>query len=128
VVSPGEHVHGLEAVEAEPEEVEELEVPRGSKGHLKAIEFTGSLCYDGNSEELIAQETIAMEKEIIFAVEESPEGGYVAKALGFSIYTEADTFEDLKKMVHESVLCHFEDKERPKIIRLHLVKEELLAV
>jgi hypothetical protein len=69
-----------------------------------------------------------MEKEIIFSVEEAPEGGYLAKALGFSIVTEAETFEDLKKMVHDSVLCHFEEKERPKVIRLHLVKEELLAV
>ena len=69
-----------------------------------------------------------MEKEIIFSVEEAPEGGCQAKALGFSIFTEAYTFEDLKKMVHDAVLCHFEDKERPKVIRLHLVKEELLAV
>jgi hypothetical protein len=69
-----------------------------------------------------------MEKEIIFAVEEAPEGGYQARALGFSIFTEADTFEELKKMVHESVLCHFGETERPRVIRLHLVKEELLAV
>jgi len=69
-----------------------------------------------------------MEKEIIFSVEEAPEGGYLARALGFSIFTEADTFEGLKKAVHDAVLCHFEDKDRPKVIRLHLVKEELLAV
>ena len=69
-----------------------------------------------------------MDKEIIFAVEEAPEGGYQAKALGFSIVTEAETFDDLKKMVHDAVLCHFEDNERPKVIRLHLVKEELLLV
>ena len=74
------------------------------------------------------QEIALMEKEIIFSVEEAPEGGYQAKALGFSIFTEADTFEDLKKMVHDAVLCHFEDKDRPKVIRLHLVKDELLAV
>ncbi len=69
-----------------------------------------------------------MEKEIIFTVEESPEGGYEARALGFSIFTEADTFEELKKMVQDAVVCHFEEAERPKIIRLHIVKEELLAV
>lgn len=69
-----------------------------------------------------------METEIIFSVEEAPEGGYQATALGFSIVTEADTFEDLKKMVHEAVLCHFEEKDQPKVIRLHLVKEELLSV
>ena len=70
----------------------------------------------------------AMEKEIIFNVDESPEGGYEARALGFSIFTQADTFDDLKKMVQEAVLCHFDEKERPKVIRLHMVKEELLAV
>ncbi len=69
-----------------------------------------------------------MEKEIIFTVEESPEGGYEARALGFSIFTEADTFEELKKAVQDAVVCHFEEAERPKIIRLHIVKEELLAV
>lgn len=69
-----------------------------------------------------------MEKEIIFTVEESPEGGYEARALGFSIFTEADTFEELKKMVQDAVVCHFEEAERPKIICLHIVKEELLAV
>lgn len=69
-----------------------------------------------------------MEKEIIFIVEESVEAGYEAKALGHSIFTEADTFEELKKMVHDAVLCHFDETERPKVIRLHMVKEELLPV
>lgn len=69
-----------------------------------------------------------MGKEIIFTVEESPEGGYEAHALGYSIFTEADTFEELKKMVQDAVVCHFDEAERPKIIRLHLLKEELLAV
>jgi len=69
-----------------------------------------------------------MEKEIIFIVEESPEGGYQAKALGYPIFTEADSFEELKKMVQDAVVCHFEDRERPRVVRLHMVKEELLAV
>ncbi len=69
-----------------------------------------------------------MEKEVIFVIEESPEGGYEAKALGHSIFTEADTLEELKKMVRDAVLCHFNEQDRPKIIRLHMVKEELLAV
>ena len=67
-----------------------------------------------------------MDKEIIFMVEESPEGGYEAKALGHSIYTEADTFEDLRSMVKDAVQCHFEESVRPKLIRLHLVKEEVI--
>jgi len=69
-----------------------------------------------------------MEKEIIFLVEESPEGGYEARALGHSIFTEADTYEDLKQMVKDAVSCHFEPEHKPRVVRLHLVKEEILAV
>jgi len=69
-----------------------------------------------------------MEKEIIFVVEESPEGGYEAKALGYPIFTEADSYEELKKMVQNAVSCHFEKTQRPKVIRLHMVKDELLTV
>ncbi len=68
------------------------------------------------------------EKEIIFIVEESPEGGYEARSLGHSIFTEADTFEELRTMVQDAVSCHFDDDERPRIIRLHLVREELITV
>lgn len=67
-----------------------------------------------------------MPKEVIFVVEESPEGGYEARALGHSIFTEADTLEELKKMARDAVRCHFEEDERPTIIRLHLVKDEVI--
>ena len=79
-------------------------------------------------ERLCAKRELLMEKEIIFNVDESPEGGYEARALGFSIFTQADTFDELKKMVQDAVLCHFDEKDRPRVIRLHMVKEELLAV
>ena len=69
-----------------------------------------------------------MEKEIIFVVDESPEGGYEARALGHSIFTQAESFEELKKMVQDAVQCHFDEGVRPKVVRLHMVKEELLAV
>jgi hypothetical protein len=69
-----------------------------------------------------------MDKEIIFLVEESPEGGYEARALGHSIFTEADTYEDLKHMVQDAVSCHFEPELRPRLVRLCLVKEDILAV
>lgn len=69
-----------------------------------------------------------MNDEIIFVVEESPEGGYEAKAIGHSIYTEADTLDELKEAIRDAVRCHFEDAEKPRIIRLHFVKEEILAV
>ena len=67
-------------------------------------------------------------KEIIFLVEESPEGGYEARALGYAIFTEADSFEELKIQVRDAVRCHFEEEDRPAMIRLHLVKEEVLPV
>lgn len=69
-----------------------------------------------------------MVKEIIFLVEESLEGGYEAKALGHSIYTEAETIEELKKSVKDAVQCHFDESDMPRIIRLHMVKEEVIAV
>ena len=64
--------------------------------------------------------------EIIFAVEESPEGGFEARALGHSIFTQADTVEELRAMVQDAVRCHFDDADRPHVIRLHWVKDEVL--
>jgi len=64
--------------------------------------------------------------EIIFTVEESPEGGFEARALGHSIFTQADTLEELRTMVQDAVRCHFEDADRPRVIRLHWVKDEVL--
>lgn len=64
--------------------------------------------------------------EIIFIVEESNEGGFTAKALGFSIFTEADTIEELREAVKDAVKCHFDDDVQ-RVIRLHWVKEEVFA-
>jgi len=66
-------------------------------------------------------------KELIFLVEESPEGGYTARALEHAIITEADSYEEVKAAVKEAVECHFED-ELPKIVRLHFVKEEVFSI
>jgi hypothetical protein len=66
--------------------------------------------------------------EIIFLVEEAPEGGYTARALGYSIFTEAETWDELKEAAQEAVRCHFEEGQQPRMIRLHIVKEEVLAV
>ena len=66
--------------------------------------------------------------EIVFAVDEAPEGGYTARALGHSIFTEADSLEELRRMVREAVLTHFDEHELPKAIRLHVVKDEVIAV
>lgn len=64
--------------------------------------------------------------EIIFTVEESLEGGYEAKALGYSIYTQAETLDELKVMLRDAVRCHFDESDRPRVIRLHLVRDEVL--
>lgn len=66
--------------------------------------------------------------EIIFAVKESPEAGYEASALGYSIHTQAESLEELKAMVRDAVRCHFDEADRPRLIRLHLVKDEVIAV
>jgi len=66
--------------------------------------------------------------EIIFLVEEADEGGYTARALGHSIFTEADTWEELKEAVQEAVRCHFEEKDLPRVIRLHSIHEEVVTV
>lgn len=66
--------------------------------------------------------------EIIFEVREAPEGGYDARALGHSVFTQGEDWDDLKEMVRDAVLCHFDDGEPPKVIRLHFVREEAIAV
>ena len=66
--------------------------------------------------------------EIIFEVTESDDGGYEARALDHSIFTQGDEWDDLKAMVRDAVLCHFEDGSAPGVIKLHLVCEEAIAV
>ncbi|MBE0481685.1 MAG: 2-oxoisovalerate dehydrogenase [Dehalococcoidia bacterium] len=69
-----------------------------------------------------------MPKEILFLVEESPEGGYEARVPGCSIYTQAETLNEMKKMAVDAVRCHFDEAEMPRLIRLHVVREEVIAV
>ena len=66
--------------------------------------------------------------ELIFVVGEAPEGGYVARALGQSIFTEAETLVELPNKVREAVRCHFDEGKAPKLVRLHHVREEVIAV
>ncbi|OIP12577.1 MAG: 2-oxoisovalerate dehydrogenase [Armatimonadetes bacterium CG2_30_66_41] len=68
-----------------------------------------------------------MSTELLFLVEESAEGGFQARAMGQSIFTEADTLEELRSAVLDAVDCHFEPTERPRLVRLHLVRDEVLA-
>ncbi len=66
--------------------------------------------------------------EIIFLVENAVEGGYTARALGESIFTEADDFDSLREQVRDAIDCHFEEEHKPKVVRLHFVSEEVFAV
>jgi hypothetical protein len=68
-----------------------------------------------------------MSREIIFLVEEDSEGGYIAKALDHSILTQAENMNELKAMTQDAVRCHFEESDRPSIIRLHIVKDEVIS-
>jgi hypothetical protein len=68
-----------------------------------------------------------LDSEIIFAVQESPEGGYEARALGYSIFTQAGTMDELKANLREAVRCHFDEGKAPLVIRLHMVKDEVIS-
>jgi hypothetical protein len=66
--------------------------------------------------------------EIIFLVEEAPEGGYTARALGESIFAEADDAASLEANIRNAVHCHFENDEMPRVVRLHFTREQVIAV
>ena len=66
--------------------------------------------------------------EIVFLVEEDATGGYTARALGESIFTQADDLVSLQERVRDAVRCHYADEtRRPKVIRLHIVRDEVIA-
>ncbi len=67
--------------------------------------------------------------EIIFEVsEDETDGGYSASALGYGIHTDGETVEELRRNVKEAVECYFDDSmKRPALIRLHFVRDEVLA-
>ena len=66
--------------------------------------------------------------EITFQVIESPEGGYEAWALGHNIVTEADDWKELKEMLRDAVHCHFDPEDKPKLINIHFVRDEIIEV
>jgi hypothetical protein len=65
--------------------------------------------------------------EVIFLVQEAPEGGFIARALGESIFTEADGIAALHEKVRDAVRCHFDEGRMPRVIRLHFVREEVIT-
>ena len=68
-----------------------------------------------------------LKSEIIFSVQESPEGGYEARALDHSIFTQANSLEELKGNIRDAVSGHFDDGQKPAVIRLHFVRDEVIS-
>lgn len=66
--------------------------------------------------------------EILFLVEDEPTGGYTARAFGEAIFTEAETWAELQVQARDAVRCHFDEGQAPKLIRLHYVRDEVMAV
>jgi hypothetical protein len=66
--------------------------------------------------------------EIIFVVNEAPEGGFTARALGEAIFTEADDLPSLRERVRDAVRCHFDEGKVPRVVRLHFVRDDVIAV
>jgi hypothetical protein len=66
--------------------------------------------------------------ELIFLVEEAPEGGYTARALGAAIFTEADDLPSLHREVRDAVRCHYDEGRAPQVVRLHFVREDVISV
>ena len=70
-----------------------------------------------------------MMSELVFLIEDDPDGGLTARALGEAIFTEAESMEELRHNIRDAVLCHFEDEaRRPKVVRLHYVRDEVMAL
>lgn len=68
-------------------------------------------------------------REIGFLIEEAAEGGFTARALNLSIFTDADTIEELKANIRDAILCHFDNKaDLPQIVHLHFIKNEIMAL
>ncbi len=65
--------------------------------------------------------------EIIFVVEVAPEGEFTARALGESIVTQSETEAQLRERVRDAVRCHFDEGAAPRMIRLHFVRDEVIA-
>lgn len=66
--------------------------------------------------------------ELIFVVEDAPEGGYTARALGESVFTDGETLAELENNIKDAVRCHFDPGDEPKVIRLHFVREEIISL
>ena len=95
----------------------------GEEANGAAIALEQALVEDGG------QIRYSMDMELIFEVRDADEGGYCARALGHAIFTEAETWEELRANVLEATSLHFEDSPvHPRLVQLHYVKDELISV
>ena len=68
-------------------------------------------------------------QELIFEIRDAEEGGFNARALGKAIFTQADSWEELKNNIREALDCYFDSpEEQPKLVQMHYVKDELMLV
>jgi len=77
---------------------------------------------------MLEHQTTGRDRDEIIFVVEAPEGGFTARALGVSIFTEADDLLGLHTQARDAVRCHFEEGRVPKVIRLHFVRDDVIAV
>ena len=63
----------------------------------------------------------------MFSITQEADGGFVAECLSEDIFTQGDTWDELRKNVREAVRAYFFDQVKPSLIRLHLVRDEVLA-
>jgi hypothetical protein len=66
--------------------------------------------------------------EIVFEIEQAAEGGFNARAIGESIFTQGESIEQIREAIREAVACHFGDHALPKVIRLRIIQEEILRL
>jgi hypothetical protein len=74
------------------------------------------------------KEVSLMQNEILFYVEESVDGGYEASAVNYSIYTQCEEYDELPDTLRDAVRCHFDEGQTPSLIRIHLVRNEVISV
>ena len=102
--------------------------------HITREDILGALAYAGHIastpqlvDQVAGEETRTM-TEICFSVKEAPEGGFIAQAVGSTIFTEADDLPSLRAKVRDAVRCHFDEGLAPRLIRLHITREEVMSV
>jgi predicted RNase H-like HicB family nuclease len=72
--------------------------------------------------------TAKAQPKLLFVVQEDPNGGYIAKAPGYGIYTQGETMDELLANIKEAIQCHFEEGKSPASFTLHSIKRQEVAL